>query len=186
LKYPARVASLTTISSSPFGEDNLDLPASSPALQEHFAQFAEVNWTDRAQAIRFLVEDSRLISGSAHPFDEERATRLIGRDYDRARNFPSVTNHTRLGGGGAWKGRLHEIRAPLLVIDGTEDPIFSIEHGVALSRTVAGASIVRIQGGGHELHEADWDEIIASIVEHTGETTMAIPTAQIGACQPRL
>jgi pimeloyl-ACP methyl ester carboxylesterase len=35
LKYPARAASLTTISSSPFGEDNLDLPASSPALQEH-------------------------------------------------------------------------------------------------------------------------------------------------------
>lgn len=97
LKYPARVASLTTISSSPFGEDNLDLPASSPALQEHFAQFAEVNWADRAEVVRFLVEDSRLISGSAHPFDEERATRLIEHDYDRARNFPSVTNHTRLG-----------------------------------------------------------------------------------------
>jgi pimeloyl-ACP methyl ester carboxylesterase len=128
--------------------------SSAHVIGDHVAQFPEVNWTDRAEAIRFLVEDSRLTSGSAHPFDDERATRLVKRDYDRARNFSSVTNHMRLGGGETWKDRLHEIRAPLLVMHGTEDPIFSIEHGIALSKAVAGASLVRIQGGGHELHEA--------------------------------
>jgi hypothetical protein len=26
---------------------------------------------------------------------------------------------------------------------------------------------VMLEGGGHELHRADWDEIIMTIVEHT-------------------
>ena len=81
------------------------------------------------------------------------------------------------GGGqqGTWPGptigtpqtrdqRLAEIRAPLLVIHGTADPIFPIEHGVALSRAIAGATLIRLEGGGHELHEADWDDIIGAIV----------------------
>ncbi len=58
-----RVASVTVISSSPFVEGNTDLPGVSPAYLDHLAQFHEVNWTDRAEAIRFLVEDSRSISG---------------------------------------------------------------------------------------------------------------------------
>jgi pimeloyl-ACP methyl ester carboxylesterase len=169
LSHPARVTSLTTISSSPFGSDSADLPGSSPALHDHFAEFPKVDWADRAQVVRFMVEDSRLIAGSAHPFDEARATRLIERDYDRARNLASATNHFMLKGGEAWQGRLHELKAPLLVIHGTADPVFPIEHGVALREAVAHAAIVRLEGTGHELHEADWDEIIAAIVDHTGQ-----------------
>jgi pimeloyl-ACP methyl ester carboxylesterase len=168
LKHPARVASLTVISSSPFGEDTSGLPATSPAYIEHAVQFGQVDWTDRTQVIRVMVADSRMLAGSAHPFDEARATRMIERDFDRARNFASATNHFMLKGGDAWQGRLREIGAPLLVIHGTADPIFPIEHGVALSEAVWGAILVRLDGGGHELHEADWDQIIASIVEHTG------------------
>ena len=39
--------------------------------------------------------------------------------------------------------------------------------GVALSDLVEGATLVRLDGG-HEPHEADWQEIIAAIVAHTG------------------
>ena len=109
-----------------------------------------------------------MLAGSAYSFDEARATRLIEQDFDRAGNFASATNHFMLKGGDAWQGRLREIGVPLLVIHGTADPIFPIEHGVALSEAVAGVILVRLEGGGHELHEVDWDEIIASIVEHTG------------------
>jgi pimeloyl-ACP methyl ester carboxylesterase len=168
LKHPARVTSLTAMSSSPFGEDTSGLPGTTLACMEHAAQFDQVDWTDRAQVIRVMVAESRMLAGSAHPFDEARATRLIERDFDRAGNFASVTNHFMLKGGAAWQGRLREIGAPLLVIHGTADPVFPIEHGGALSEAVAGAILVRLEGGGHELYEADWDEIIASIVEHTG------------------
>ena len=33
------------------------------------------------------------------------------------------------------------VRAPLLVIHGTADPIYAVEHGVALSEAVKGAKL---------------------------------------------
>jgi pimeloyl-ACP methyl ester carboxylesterase len=169
LKYPARVRSLTVISSSPFGEDTAALPGPTAAYNAHAAQFSDLDWTDRAQVIRFMVAESRALGSSVHPFDEARARQLIERDYDRALNFASATNHLAVAGGGAaWQGRLRELRAPLLVIHGTADPLFPIEHGVALANAVRGARLVKLEGGGHELHEADWDKIIVAIIDHTG------------------
>jgi pimeloyl-ACP methyl ester carboxylesterase len=43
LKHTAHVASLTVISSSPFGEDTSGLPGTSPAYMEHAAQFGQVD-----------------------------------------------------------------------------------------------------------------------------------------------
>jgi len=168
LRHPARVASLTVISASPLGEDTSGLPGPSAAYGRHAAAFGRVDWTDRAQVIRFMVTDSRMLAGTAHPFDEARVRLRIERDFDRARNFASATNHLRVGGGEAWEGRLSELRAPLLVIHGTADPLFPIEHGIALAEKIAGATLVRLEGGGHELHEAHWDTIITAIVAHTG------------------
>jgi pimeloyl-ACP methyl ester carboxylesterase len=62
------------------------------------------------------------------------------------------------------------VRAPLLVIHGTADPVYPVEHGIALSEAVGGEKLVRIEGGGHELHRADWDRIIGAIVMHTSTT----------------
>jgi pimeloyl-ACP methyl ester carboxylesterase len=59
------------------------------------------------------------------------------------------------------------MRVPPLVIHGTADPIFPIGHGLAISQAVAGARLVRLEGGGHELHPAHWDTVIAAITRHT-------------------
>lgn len=91
---------------------------------------------------------------------------FVEQDYDRSGGFLSATNHFMLRGGDAWKGRLHEIASPLLVIHGTADPVFPVEHGKALAKAVTGAKIIRIEGGGHELHPNDWDMIVAGIVAH--------------------
>ena len=165
LKHPARVASLTVISSSPVGADTSGLPGPSAAYRAHAKQHETVDWTDRAQAVRMLVAESRVLAGTAHPFDEAGARRLIERDVDRARNFASVSNHFIVKESDR-PYRLTDLQAPLLVIHGTADPLFPIEHGLALARIVAGATMVRLEGGGHELHEADWDTIIGAIIDH--------------------
>ena len=92
---------------------------------------------------------------------------MIERDLDRARNFASATNHLILKEPER-QYRASDLRAPLLVIHGTADPLFPIEHGLALAQTVPGATLVRLEGGGHELHQAHWDTIIAAIIDHTG------------------
>jgi pimeloyl-ACP methyl ester carboxylesterase len=172
LRHPARVLSLTAISSSPVGPDTSPLPRSGDAYQEHMATAEAVDWTDRDQAIAYMVEESRIVAGTAHPFEEARTREFIERDYDRAAGFSTMSNF-RWQGGDEWRGRLHEMKAPLLVIHGTADPVYPVEHGVALSETVPGAKLVRLEGGGHELHPADWDTIIGAIVAHTSTTRRA-------------
>jgi pimeloyl-ACP methyl ester carboxylesterase len=75
--------------------------------------------------------------------------------------------------GEGWRGRLHEIKSPLLVIHGTADPVFAVELGMALVKAVACARLVRLESGGHELHRAYWDTIIGAIVRHTSTKRLA-------------
>ena len=167
LKYPDRIMSLTAISTSPVGVDTSGLPGASEAYMKHAAEGAHVDWSDRAEVIDFMVRDSRAIAGTAYPHDEVEARRLVERDVNRARNFASATNHFQLKSNDERHVRLSEIHAPLLVIHGTADPLFPVEHGAALADAVPGAKLVTLEGGGHELHKGHWDRIITAITEHT-------------------
>ncbi|TIM21498.1 MAG: alpha/beta hydrolase, partial [Mesorhizobium sp.] len=172
LKHPSRVISLTAISTSPVGTDTSQLPGMTEAYMKHSAEGADVDWSERDQAVDFIVKDAHAIAGTAHPFDEKRTRAFVEQDYDRSGGLLSATNHFMLKsgedrGGEDGKGRLHELKVPLLVIHGTEDPIFPIEHGAALAEAVAGARLVRIEGGGHELHPDDWTVIVDAIVAHS-------------------
>jgi pimeloyl-ACP methyl ester carboxylesterase len=168
LQHPTRVRSLTAISSSPFGVDTSRLPPSSEAYRQHLATAENVDWSDREQVIEYSLAESRLIAGTAHPFAEDATRAFYERDYERSGGYSTLANF-EWRGGDEWRGRLHEMNAPLLVIHGTADPVYPIEHGVALADAVAGAKLVRLDGGGHELHRATWDPIIDAIVAHTAQ-----------------
>jgi pimeloyl-ACP methyl ester carboxylesterase len=165
LKQPARVRSLTAISSSPLGEDASRLPGFSAAVSEHMK--TEVDWSDRDQAVAYMVGESRLLAGTARPFDEAELRALVARDFDRSGGYSSATNHAFLKMGKEWHGRLKEMDVPLLVIHGTADPVYPIAHGLALAGAVDGATLLQLDGGGHELNPEHWDTIIDAIVSHT-------------------
>jgi pimeloyl-ACP methyl ester carboxylesterase len=167
LEHPSRVASLTVISSSPLGVDTSHLPQMSDAYIKHSAEGAKVDWSNRGQVVDFIVKDAQAIASTVHPFDGAQMRAFVEHDFDRSGGLLSATNHFMLKGGDAWKGRLREMTAPLLVIHGTADPIFPVEHGEALAEAVAVAKLLRIEGGGHELHPDDWTVMVAAIVDHT-------------------
>ncbi|MQB44468.1 alpha/beta hydrolase [Rhizobium sp. ICMP 5592] len=170
LAHPARVKTLTLISTTPIGIDTSGLPQTSDSYMEHAAAGESIDWTDNAQVIDFIVKDTRMIAGTAHPYNEISARNLVEDDVKRAKNFVSATNHFMLKGGDAWKNKLSALAAPLLIIHGTADPIFPAEHGELLAKTAEGAKLLRLAGGGHEIHPEDWDEIIAAVDAHTGAT----------------
>ncbi|WP_027166630.1 alpha/beta hydrolase [Mesorhizobium sp. WSM3224] len=165
LKYPERVRALTVISCSPLGVDTSDLPGTTEAYKDHSAEGTNVDWSDRQQVLDFMVKDARAIASTLHPFDEKRTRKMIEEDYDRSGGLASATNHFLLKGGGPQR-TVRDLDAPLLVIHGTADPLFPIEHGEALAEAVPGARLVRIEGGGHELHRNDWPQIVRAIAEH--------------------
>ncbi|MDX8518700.1 alpha/beta fold hydrolase [Mesorhizobium dulcispinae] len=165
LKYPERVSALTVISSSPLGVDTSGLPGASQAYREHSAKGADVDWSNRGQVLDFMVKDARAIASTLHPFDSERTRAMIEEDYDRSGGLAFATNHFLLKGGGPER-RIKDLTVPLLVIHGTADPLFPIEHGEALADAVPGAGLVRIDGGGHELHRNNWPQIVEAIATH--------------------
>ena len=165
LDHPDRVLSLTAISTSPI-DSHAGLPGPTREYMEHAAAFADLDWSDTQALADLIVEDARRLAGTRHPFDEAAARDLVTRDHDRAIDPSRLMNHGSLGAGGGNR-RLDDLRAPLLVIHGTADPLLPYPHGVALAEAVPGATLVTIEGGGHELHERDWDQMLEAIVAHT-------------------
>jgi pimeloyl-ACP methyl ester carboxylesterase len=168
LDHPDRVETLTLISTSPGGPGEEDLPGVSDALRAHFArETAEPDWSDRAAVIEYMVADARPYASPSQPFDEEPWRDLAGRDFDRSINLASSTNHFLVEGGGRWRERLGDVRAPTLVLHGTEDPLFPIEHGVALAREIPGANLLALEQTGHELPRRVWGIVVPAILQHT-------------------
>jgi len=168
LKHPRHVLSLTVLSTSPVGIDTSDLPGMTDAYREHSAQGETVDWSDRASVIGFIRADVHALASTRHPHDAGAAKAAIERDYDRATRFQSATNHFILVGDDAPSRKASDIRVPTLVVHGETDPLFPVEHGEALAGAIPGARLVRIAGGGHELHPLDWPWIIDAIADHVG------------------
>lgn len=165
LQQPGRSLSLTLISTSAIGADAAGLPPPDPDYLSHAAKFETLDWQNRDEVIRLIVADAREVAGSAHSFDEHRARSLIERDYDRARNFASVINHWSVAARKDWPGRSSDLTIPPVVIHGTDDPIYPYVHGAKLAKAARAKRLVRVNGGGHELHPANWGDVTNAIAD---------------------
>jgi pimeloyl-ACP methyl ester carboxylesterase len=166
LGFPDRVLSLVLISTSPAtgGERNL------PSPTESFGGFlasAEVDWADQESVIEYLLSYERMLAGGVRPFDEPAWRELVRRDVERARDIAASQNHTMIPEGDVPSGPISSIAVPTLVIHGTADPMFPLEHGQALADEIPGARLLTLDGAGHGVDRADWETIVGAIVEHT-------------------
>ncbi|MBE1445260.1 alpha/beta fold hydrolase [Paenibacillus sp. OAS669] len=169
VKNPQRVLTLTLIASGLFGSDqnHRELPPMDESVLAYHAQASTLDWSDEEAVAAYLVNGSGLLCGSRHVFDEARAYKQVRQEIKRANNLLSMFNHAFLKGDDAYEGKMKDITVPTLVIHGTEDTILPIEHALALAGEIPGASLLKLEGSGHEIHEDDWDVIIQSINSHT-------------------
>jgi pimeloyl-ACP methyl ester carboxylesterase len=168
LEHPHRVSSLVLISTSPALPGKRELP---PPTEEFgaFVSTAAVDWSDAESVIEYLVGYSRMLAGGRRPFAEAPVRDLVRRDVERADDFAAVQNHDVLPEGQPVSGSLSSIAAPTLVIHGTADPMFPVEHGEALARGIPRAKLLRLEGAGHGVDRADWKTIAGAILAHTAE-----------------
>ena len=87
----------------------------------------------------------------------------------RAHNIAASENHAALPEGELPQAPLSSIVAPTLVIHGTADPMFPLEHGQALADEIRGARLLTLDGAGHGVDRADWETIVRAILEHTAK-----------------
>lgn len=171
LTLPERVRTLTLIATEPLDAPDPAVPPMDPEVLAWHAKGAALDWSDRMAVIDYQVGAWRLLTGSGHAFLAEDVRALAAEDYDRTPSPRSAFNHARLAGANLdrWMGRLHEIRAPALVIHGTEDRVCPYAHALALQQRLPRARLLSLVGTGHELHRADWPAIVDAIAAHAGE-----------------
>jgi pimeloyl-ACP methyl ester carboxylesterase len=172
LEHPDRVVSLTLISTSPTADESSDpdLPEISEKLQAFFAEEAssEPDWSDRDAVIDSIVEGERPFAGT-RPFNEAAIREIAARAFDRTTNLASsITNHAGIDPGDRWRERLGEVRAPTLVIHGSDDPMYPYANAVALAKEIPGAQLLALERVGHEVApRALWDVVVPAILQHT-------------------
>ena len=163
LDSPDRVLSLTLISTT----SALSLGRGLPGPTAEFMRFvgtAQVDRSDPESVIEWLVEYSRALAGEERPFEEEATRDLVRRDVERHRDFAAPANHDTLADEGRERPPLSSIAAPTLVVHGTADPMFPIEHGEALADEIPHARLLKLEGAGHGVYRADWDAIAEAIL----------------------
>jgi pimeloyl-ACP methyl ester carboxylesterase len=167
LDFADHVLSLVLISTTAALPGGRGLP---PPMEEfgRFVAAAEVDWSDAESVVEYLVGYSRMLSGGRRPFDEDAFRDLATRDVERARNFAALQNHDAIPDDGRSHEPLSSITVPTLVIHGTADPMFPIQHGEALTEEIPGARLLPLEGAGHGVDPADWEIIARAIIEHTG------------------
>ncbi|MFL5923625.1 MAG: alpha/beta fold hydrolase [Gaiellaceae bacterium] len=174
LAFPNRVLSLVLISTSPATPGERRLPPPTEAYGRFLAT-ADVDWSDRESVIDYLVGYSQMLAGGERLFDETAAHELVRRDVERAHNIAASENHAALPEGEGTHAPLSSIAVPTLVIHGTADPMFPLEHGQAVAEEIPGARLLTLEGAGHGVDRADWETIVRAILGHTstrdGDTT---------------
>lgn len=169
LDFPGRARSLVLISTSPALPGDRSLP---PPTEEfgRFVSTARVEWSDTESVVEYLVGYSRVLAGGRRPFDERAMEDLVRRDIDRARDVAAQQNHDLIPDDGRRRASLSSITTPTLVVHGTADPMFPIEHGEAVAAEIAGATMLRLEDAGHGIERPDRETIVHAILDHTAAT----------------
>jgi pimeloyl-ACP methyl ester carboxylesterase len=178
LEHPDRVRSLVLISSSPAVPTGRELPPPTEAFDRFFST-ASVDWDDPKSVVEYVVAYARMLAGGERPFDEPAIRELVRREVERARDFAARRNHELLDDDDNPHLQLASITSPTLVIHGSADPMFPVEHGQALAEEISRATLLTLEGAGHGIARADWGTIAAAIIEHTGAADSARSTQRL-------
>lgn len=170
LEHRDRVAGLTLISTSSIDPVMAGLPGPTSTIQATFMDpEPEPDWQDRDAVIEYVVEGERPYAGPG-TFDAARVRAMAGRVFDRTADLAaSMTNHFLLGDDELGDLQLSRLAGvPTLVVHGTADPLFPVEHGHALADAIPGAHLIELTGVGHELPPRHtWGRVVDELVTHT-------------------
>lgn len=162
-QHPHRVASLVLIASEPLNGDE-DIPQQiDERLLAHFARAESLDWSNESAVVDFLLTTARLCSGRDRAFDEDRERKRVEQELSRTTSIRSAFNHALMGGEISDQWSVRDIRAPTLVIHGSDDPVIPSAAGRAIARQVADAELMMLEGAGHEMHSDDLPAMTAAV-----------------------
>jgi pimeloyl-ACP methyl ester carboxylesterase len=161
ISFPQRVRSLTSIMST---TGNPKVP---PPTREASAMLMAPPATTREEYLARFAQTWKVLRVGSFPEDEARDRFRAERTFERGLNPAGVGRQLRaILASGSRKERLHQVRAPTLVIHGTVDPLVRPEGGKDTAASIPGAKLLMIEGMGHALPIPMWPQIIDAIDKH--------------------
>ena len=161
IRHPTRLLSMTSIMSTT-GDPSLP-----PASPEAMRVLLTPPPNDREGNIARGLEAWHIIGSPGFPFDEDRMRALFGLAFDRGYHPAGVARQmVAIMESGDRTQALRSVMVPTLVIHGAADPLIRIEAGRATAEAVPGATLLEIEGMGHDLPPGTWLPIIRAIGKH--------------------
>ena len=157
IRHPDRVASLTSIMSTPS-------PRIGPPTQAAAATLLAPPATNREEAVQRALSTYRVIGSPGYPLDEQWLSDIAGQAYDRAYDPLGVARQLlAIHASGDRTPALRRLDVPTLVIHGEDDPLVQVEGGRATAAAVPGAELLVIPGMGHNMPRALWPQLVDGI-----------------------
>lgn len=161
-REPASTKSLTLIGSRGALRGDVRVTENSSALAAAMENPLPVDHDGR---VKWLTELWRRSAGPRYPFDETFWSQRIDTWIRRGHNFecPQFAMLFEVD-----PETLGNIVAPTLVIQGSDDALVPPEEGEALAIAIAGAHLIMLEGLGHEITPALFDDLRDTVDAHIG------------------
>ncbi len=166
IRYPSRVRSLTSISSTPSwrigrqsARTTLRLLVANPAvLRRRQPASAE-------EAAERLIRGHRVIGSPGYPLDEAWLADVGRRMHERGGLDPdgAQRQNAAILAGGDRRAALAAVGVPALVLHGEADVLVRPAGGRATAAAIPGARLVTFPGMGHDLPRELWPAIVEEI-----------------------
>lgn len=160
--HPERVLSLTSIMST---TGNREVPPASPAALEVLNNRGPDPAQDLEGYVAHSYKGAQVVGSPAYPPDpalhRERTLHDLNRSYyppGFARQYAAAVACPDR------RPKLATIKAPTVVIHGAADPLVPVEGGRDTASNIPGAELRVIEGMGHDLPPALFDEIVDGIL----------------------
>ncbi|MFT7473609.1 MAG: pimeloyl-ACP methyl ester carboxylesterase [Verrucomicrobiales bacterium] len=167
LSWRERVRSLTLLSTTPGRREEFGMPQQW-LIDKMTDRLFDPAPPDAEGRALWIVEQLEWFSGPVFEFDREAALALAVAEVAEGWRGPNGHGHAVVDAPDV-VDQVGEICAKALVIHGTADPVYPIEHGQALAELLGNARLTLIEGLGHELPAA----FVPSLLELMAEGPLA-------------
>jgi pimeloyl-ACP methyl ester carboxylesterase len=193
LEQPQRLSSLAILMSSadlrPKNDAFTGAPARANELSrpsaEYVARVIALNANaplDANEVAHRFVENFRLAKGARSPFDED-AWQALGHAFAERPSLrpdgltPAMANNSnhslaQKATSALSATQLASIALPVLIVHGSDDPIFPVDHAHWAAATIPAATLRVIDGMGHALDPAFFRPITETLTEFYGRSTV--------------
>jgi pimeloyl-ACP methyl ester carboxylesterase len=178
VRHPERVLSLTSLMTGPYTPAEEAAAGLTPPPAVLPALLAAPVRETREGRIAWSVDLIRAIWGDL-PFDEAERWEVEAQLHDRAwRPAASALHAAARQRSPSRVDALRRLTVPTLVIHGTADGMSPRDRGQALAALIPGTRLLLVEGMGHSLPRACWEELLGAILLHTSMPESPIPASQ--------